>query len=235
MFRLPLEKVEAEGICQKGRKIQKKQTARKNVKSEASVSVLLEPIKKIRVSFTKVFSHRQHILFLVFSASVFVLLDCTAAFSCDMSALPSEIRLYLNKELPSWKVVTLDDLAPEDRKFFVEKHPDGCPGYTSGSYTSAGTTLFAVVVISGSKPPLRTKLLVFSRGKKGYREETLWQVPNAAFPPVVFTMPPGTYQSWERDRQVRAKHPVIFYVHFESSGAMFYWSKGKWQMLQVSG
>jgi hypothetical protein len=143
-----------------------------------------------------------------------------------------EIREYLRTNFKEWKVVTLADLDPDDKLVYSGHHPNGCPGFTSGTYKSSDTGSFAVVINSNDKPH-RSKLLVFDKVRESYEATILWELPDAPGP-VVFTMPAGTYLNWERDQEITTERPVIFYVHYEASAWMFYWSEGKWQELQVS-
>lgn len=156
-----------------------------------------------------------------------------AASGCDRKCLPSEIEEYLENNFGEWRVVRLEDLLPEDKQLFLKQHPDDCPGFTSGAYRCSDSQSFAVVILSSDNPP-RAKLLAFDHVGESYEATTLWEIPNVSNIPVVFTMPPGAYLSWERDEEVTTECPVIFYVHYEASAWMFYWSKGKWRELQIS-
>jgi hypothetical protein len=150
-----------------------------------------------------------------------------------MSALPAPIRTYLRTKYPGWRVLELSDLLPEDRKFFLDHNPGGCPGFTSGEYIP-GRKAFAVLAVSKIRKPARVKLIVFVGKEKGYRPTILAKSTTEGPLPAVFTMPAGAYQSWDREEEVRAQHPVIFYVRYEARAVMFYWENGEWRELQIS-
>ena len=173
-------------------------------------------------------------LLIVFTVGMFIFCNGTAASGRDRKKLPQGIRDYLQSNFREWKVVTLEDLLPDHKPVFLKGHANKCPGFTSGKYKCSGRPLFAVVIISNEEPR-RSKLFVFEKVQDSYQATTLWGLPNVAITPVVFTLPPDTYLNWERDKEIKTKCPVIFYVHYEASAWMFYWSEGKWRTLQISG
>lgn len=152
---------------------------------------------------------------------------------CELSDLPAPILTHLKTKYTEWEVLKLDDLLPEDRKFYLDHNPGGCPGFTSGEYI-AGRKSFAVLIISKKTKPLRVKLLVFVKGGERYNPTTLVDSEHEGPLPAIFTRPPGSYQSWDREEEIKAEHAVIFFVRYEAWALMFYWQQGKWRMLQIS-
>lgn len=172
-------------------------------------------------------------LLIVFTVGMFISCNGTAASGCDMKNLPQGIHDYLQRNFGEWKIVTSEDLLPDHKPVFLKRHPNKCPGFTSGKYKCSDRPLFAVVIISNEKPR-RSKLLVFEKVQGSYQATPLGGLPNVVITPVVLTMPPDTYLSWRREKEIKAKYPVIFYVHYEASAQMYYWSEGKWHKLQIS-
>lgn len=164
-------------------------------------------------------------------------LACRDAGARDGNKLPDGIRTYLQKEFPDWKVVTLKDLWPRHEQLYLKQHPKESPGFTFGEYRRIGTTTFAVIIISkfkGDEGLRSAKLIIFDSDREKYEANILLESSRIATPPVVFTMPPGRYLDYLREKEVTTERPVIFYVHYESSAALFHWSTGKWNELWVS-
>lgn len=171
-----------------------------------------------------------------FAASLFcaalILATSAGASGRTTNNLPEEIRAYLAQRLPDWKVVDLSDLLPDDREWWLKKHPNDSPGFVAGRFAPTRAPAYGVTLIPKNPDDRRAKFLIFHNSGRGYTAETMLELPNAT-PPVVFQGSAGVYKSPDQSRQVRTRYPVIFYVHYEASATIFYWSKGKYRKLQV--
>ena len=165
-------------------------------------------------------------------AALLLLLSPQSGRACSPADLPDGIRQYLTRNFPDWKIVEESDLLPEDRAQWSKRHAEDCPGFIAGRFVPIKEPVYAVVLIPKVPAPHRTKLLVFRKRRQTYTVRTLLELQEATSP-VIFTMPAGTYESWDQSQKVRTKRPVIFYVHYEASTVMFYWAKGKFRKLQL--
>ena len=165
---------------------------------------------------------------------VLVFLSPSCGRSCDMNDLPPKIRAHLNRKFPDWRIVTLNDLGPDNRRFYLERHSKGCPGFTPGRYTPAPEPSYAVLIVPKNQKDKRSKLLVYDKAERGYEATKLVEGAHEGAMAVVITMPSGTYHDSQRTEKVTTKRPVIVFVVYESGALMYYWANGEWHMLQIS-
>ncbi|HZQ67163.1 MAG TPA: hypothetical protein VFA68_01485 [Terriglobales bacterium] len=72
---------------------------------------------------------------------------------CDADPLPEEAQRVLKERFPSMYFEKPSDLSQEYRKQWFEKHPEECPGLTSGHFLGLTKRSYAVLLV-GSKGAL---------------------------------------------------------------------------------
>jgi hypothetical protein len=151
---------------------------------------------------------------------------------CGLSALPVAARKLLEERLPDWKVVTVSDLSPDDRKLWDENYQDKCPGIIEGNF--AVTHSFAVSLIRRDNASLLQTLVLLEPSTGGYVLHRLGKASKTEVPNILLKFPPGTYKDAEQVRSVRTKFDGIAYVKLEAAGTLYYKTGQGFQSLEIS-
>jgi hypothetical protein len=131
------------------------------------------------------------ILLLLTSFSFF----CTARTfvaqaSCE-ALLPQESSTVLKNQFPDWKVVTIDDLGPDEQRLWHEKHGNQCPGIIEGQFGPSAEASYAVTLIhQRGNQNYQILLLLYKYGSQ-YKILTLSPEEIASHTSVLTKIPPG--------------------------------------------
>src|SRR2546421_5460555 len=81
--------------------------------------------------------------------------------SCADKLLPEPIRHLLKGQFPSWKVLSLSDLHPENQRTWLDgEHRAKCPGIAVGHFESKERPSYAVALIPLNKDQPSFQLVV---------------------------------------------------------------------------
>jgi hypothetical protein len=145
-----------------------------------------------------------------------------AAPSNDPCDLPKDLQREVAIKYPGKRVVTLDDLQDDDRRFFQSDHGKSCPGLVRVDFYGDGLPTLAFVLVTKGSVNERTDLVVAHQvGQKWGMSRLGTGGPNA---PVVWRQPPGKYQDVYGNKSIRAIRPVIVFCQYESWAVLYAWS-----------
>ena len=110
----------------------------------------------------------------------------------DGCSLPGDLREGIARQYPNVHVVTLPDLAQDDKSLFQKEHGSDCPGLTSVNFYGDGKPTLALVLLLDEKHGAKTQLIVAHEVQNGWEFRPLEQ--NITGPaPVVWRERPGKY------------------------------------------
>jgi hypothetical protein len=173
------------------------------------------------------------ILLLLTSFSLSCLTRFVAQASCE-ALLPQESGTVLKNQFPEWKVVTIDDLGPDEQSLWHEKHGNQCPGIIEGQFGPSAETSYAVTLIHKRGTQNYQILLLLYKYGSQYKILTLSPEEIASHTSVLTKIPPGKYSDWDSSKTVRTHFDAISYEAIEVGAVMFYWNGSQYRTLQLS-
>jgi hypothetical protein len=168
------------------------------------------------------------------AVSLFLLTQFAAGANSCISELPPEAHTLLTTHFKNWKVVTVDDLRPEDQILWHKKFDNRCPGVTSGHFGPASETSYAVTLIRRREKRLYQTLLLLQRTDKRYSTVTLSPAQPVYFASVINSLPAAEYSSWDHSKRVQTKFDLILYEAIEAGALAYYWDSNQFKKLQIS-
>jgi hypothetical protein len=179
-------------------------------------------------------SMKTFFLPLMTAVSLFLLTQFAAGANSCMSELPPEAHTLLATYFKDWKVVTVDDLRPDDQTLWHKKHGNRCPGVTSGRFGPGSEPSYAVTLIRRHEKQLYQTLLLLHKTDERYRIVTLSQAQPVNFTSVINRLPAGEYSSWDYSTKVQTKFDLILYEAIEAGAVTYYWDSNQFKKLQIS-
>jgi hypothetical protein len=152
----------------------------------------------------------------------------------DSCQLSPAVQRAIQKEFPTWNVVTIDNLNPDDRALWLQEHSNECPGFAVGNFDGRGSPSYAVTLLRHQGEKLWQMLLVVRSENEGYRLHVLSKAQETAHVSVVEKLPPGNYSSIDQSARIRARFPVIQYEAIEAGAIIYYWRNGRYNSLATS-
>jgi hypothetical protein len=162
----------------------------------------------------------------LYAASLWLLftLSTASAQTTDRCSLPRDLQSQLATFHGGARVITVEDLEDDDRRYFEKDHGNACPGRTEVDFYGDGAPTLALVVNDYSGEKQRTELVLAHRVSDRWHLvslETGDQLPNA---PVVWSQPPGKYPDIYGEKTMIAKRPVIVFCKYEAWAIVYSWT-----------
>ena len=144
---------------------------------------------------------------------------------CQEKYLPQEVQRVLHRSFPLFRILNLEDLTSDDRRFWLNSEKkSGCPGWTSGTYRGGREPSYVLSLVTRESHPAASRLVHIYRDIKGaLSSEVLEQDEPSGFPRVVYTVPPGEYWNDDRTRSVRITREGFQTEQKESGAFLYYW------------
>jgi len=156
----------------------------------------------------------------------------SASSSCD-NELPAQAKKAVTAKLKHWKVVTLADLAADDREIWEDEYEEKCPGIAAGQFAPKQSRSWAVTLIRSSRGSLYQTLVLVTEKNQRYQVTTLSGSRKVARPSIVRRLPAGSYSSPQGETEIDAAFDVIAYETIEAGTMIYYWSN-KYRSLIIS-
>jgi hypothetical protein len=165
-----------------------------------------------------------------------------AADPCDISFLPSEIQVKLEKNYPDWQPEKLENLDTEDRPYWTEAHPNDCPGVAVGHFESKDELSYALLLVSKpdrKRPGLR--IIVYSRSAPSApyigRLIIKWDTGvllSQDSDQVIATVPAGHYEEAIGPKKIDTTLDGILYESMGKGAILYHWKNGRYHELVTS-
>jgi hypothetical protein len=140
--------------------------------------------------------------------------------SCD---LPLDLQHQIAMKYPGAKVVTLLDLAEDDRKFFQKDHSSSCPGLVKVDFYGGGQpTLAMVLIVDGGGATEKAQLVMAHEIKRKW-VTALFETAKLSVP-VVWSQGPGEYEDVYGNKTIQSKRPVIVFCGYSSWAVLYAWT-----------
>ena len=135
--------------------------------------------------------------------------------------LPDGLCEEIAKKYPAARPVGLNDLLVQDnRALFQKEHGDQCPGLVRVDFYGDGKPTWALVLITNDKAKARVKFLVARKLGDSWELCLLGTTDDT---PVVWSQPPGKYESVYQTKKIRAKWPVVIVCRYGSWAVVYAW------------
>lgn len=135
--------------------------------------------------------------------------------------LPNGLREEIAKKYQGARLVELNDLLDPDYKAdFKKDHSDQCPGLVPVDFYGDGKPTWAFVLITNDKAKARVKFFVAQKLEAGWNLRLLDTTDDT---PVVWSEPPGKYESVYKDKRIRSKWPVVIVRGYGSWAIAYAW------------
>ena len=155
------------------------------------------------------------------------------AGSCDQRDLPAEVQRFLIKFVPTWTILRVDQLRPDDQIIWKRMHRGECPGIAVGNFNGMGQS-YALNLVETSQGKLFQQLLVLlPDARKSDRFVLLAPMEVRAFS-VATRMPPGRYENIEDGRYIVAKYDSVAMSVLESGTIQYYWNGTSFRNITTS-
>jgi hypothetical protein len=161
---------------------------------------------------------------------------------CDISSLPKEIQVKLEKNYPDWQPEKLENLDQEDRSLWTKAHPNDCPGIAVGHFESKDELSYALLLVS--KPDrnrLGLRIVAYSRSASlaPYIGRLIikWDIGmllNQDSDQVIATAPTRHYEEAIGPKKVDTTLDSILYETMEKGAILYYWKNGRYHELITS-
>lgn len=140
-------------------------------------------------------------------------------------SLPDSLKRQVMETYPNARLVTLPDLADEDRSLFQKDHGKACPGLVSVDFYGDGKPTLALVLIVNTGTTVNAELVVAHEVEQKW--ETVLFDEAASSIPVVWSQGPGNYEDIYGDKTIRAAKPVIVLCGYDSWAILYAWTGSK--------
>lgn len=148
-----------------------------------------------------------------------------AAPTTDPCNLPQTLQREVVNKFPGARLVTLHDLAHDDKGLFQKDHGSGCPGLVSVDFYGDGKPTFALVLIANGRATESAKLVVAH--ELGLKWKTVLIDTAESSSPVVWSQGPGQYEDIYGEKKIRATRPVIVFCEYEAWAIVYAWTGSK--------
>jgi len=145
-----------------------------------------------------------------------------AAPAADSCSLPQNLQLEVLNKYPGSRVVTVQDLAPDDRALFQKEHGNDCPGLTKIDFYGDGRPTLALVLIVGTGESVNAKLVVAHESAQKWKA-VLIDTAKASIP-VVWSQGPGKYEDVYGEKKIQATKPVSVFCEYNAWAIVFAWT-----------
>lgn len=155
--------------------------------------------------------------------------------NCDEKHLPAEARNLLNDKFPGSHIVTMNDLDGDEKKAWVARNANECPGIVHGAF-GPSTQGYAVLLTRKTGEFQAIETLVFLQQHSGkHSVHVLSPSSNVtAHTSVLSIGPPGKYYPVESGRAVKTQWPMVIYEAIGAGTTGYLYSGKKWHSIALS-
>jgi len=143
----------------------------------------------------------------------------------DPCSLPQSLQREVMNKYPAARLVTLRDLADDDRELFQREHGNDCPGLVGVDFYGDGKPTFALVLIVKTNAKVNAELVVAHEVAEKW-EIVLFDKADSSVP-VVWRQGPGEYHDVYGDKRVQATKPVIVFCGYNAWAILYAWTGNK--------
>jgi hypothetical protein len=137
---------------------------------------------------------------------------------------------------PNATIVSLEDLNRVSQEKFLGAVDEASPGFVAADFNGDGVPDYAVLLTFPQKKTSGEWLVVFMGNKDGGFQLRLLEKYNGVHDDIYITMePPGEVKPFHSARSVKLRAPGIARIHPDRRPTLFYWQKGRFQRLNLSG
>ncbi len=137
---------------------------------------------------------------------------------------------------PNATIVSLENLNRVSQEKFLGAVDDASPGFVAADFNGDGVLDYAALLTFPQKNTSGEWLVVFMGNKEGGFQLRLLEKYNGVHDDIYITMePPGEVKPFQSARRVKLRAPGIARIHPDRRPTLFYWQKGRFQRLNLSG
>jgi hypothetical protein len=145
-----------------------------------------------------------------------------AAPTADPCNLPQTLQREIVNKYPGARLVTLQDLALDERGLFQKDHGNECPGLVNVDFYGDGKPTFALVLIVNGGATESAKLVVAHEIARKWQTASINTAKLSI--PVVWSQGPGEYEDVYGEKKIRATRPVIVFCQYSAWAIVYAWT-----------
>jgi len=125
-------------------------------------------------------------------------------------SLPQALQREVADKYPGARIVTLKDLAEDDKTLFQKDHGNDCPGLVNLNFYGDGKPTIALVLIVNTGTTVSAELVVAHELAQKWATVLIEKAESSI--PVVWSQGPGEYKDVYGEKEIRATGPVIVFL-----------------------
>jgi hypothetical protein len=145
-----------------------------------------------------------------------------AAPSTDPCNLPQALQREVVNKYPGARLVTLQDLAQDDKGLFQKDHGNDCPGLVNVDFYGDGKPTFALVLIVNRRGTEGAELVVAHELARKWATVLIDTAESSI--PVVWSQGPGEYEDVYGEKKLRATRPVMVLCEYNAWAIVYAWT-----------
>jgi len=140
----------------------------------------------------------------------------------DPCSLPQTLQREVAHKYPGARLVTLNDLAQDDRSLFQKDHGNDCPGLVNVNFYGDGKPTLALVLIVNTGTTVTAKLVVAHELAQKWETALLEKAESTI--PVVWSQGPGEYEDVYGEKKLRVTRPGIVFCEYYAWEILYAWT-----------
>ncbi len=140
----------------------------------------------------------------------------------DPCSLPQTLQREVADKYPGARLVTLKDLAQDDRSLFQKDHGNDCPGLVNVNFYGDGKPTLALVLIVNTGTTMRAELVVAH--ERAQKWETVLLDKAESSIPVVWSQGPGEYEDVYGEKKLRVTRTGIVFCEYYAWEILYAWT-----------
>jgi hypothetical protein len=148
-----------------------------------------------------------------------------AAQTTAPCGLPQALQREIADKYPGARIVTLKDLAEDDKSLFQKDHGNDCPGLVNLNFYGDGKPTIALVLIVNTGTTVSAELVVAHELAQKWATVLIEKAESSI--PVVWSQGPGEYKDVYGEKEIRATDPVIVFCEYNAWAIVYAWTGSK--------
>jgi hypothetical protein len=148
-----------------------------------------------------------------------------AAQTTAPCSLPQALQREVADKYPGARIVTLKDLAEDDKSLFQKEHGNACPGLVNLNFYGDGKPTIALVLIVNTGTTVSAELVVAHELAQKWGTVLIEKAESSI--PVVWSQGPGEYKDVYGEKEIRATDPVIVFCEYNAWAIVYAWTGSK--------
>jgi len=149
---------------------------------------------------------------------------------------PEEMEIIIKKDCSDCRIVQLRDLYEDLQKYFQEKFPKSHPGFLHGDFNGDGIMDYAILIrFKSTKKTIEKFIVLLGKENNSFNQINIDQWDDELYLNNLYLRiaKPGKIKEFDSSRIIKLNLTGIELKLFESASQIYYWDKGKFNIVQT--